>query len=811
MPALKRLISIILPILLALAVAYGAYVYLLQTASLSSAYRLAAVISIWVVMSIYLRRRWSNLKPLTSPPGLAGLVSAVLLANLAIAAVLPRIPYTQQFLPVRTISIQPLTENKPLTIQSFSTELAQWISLDNFQSSRGWRQEKGKLVHTGGAGSRLVWQGKPGQYVEIELQNCPDCGSLSISFDSQHIEQVDLNQASTERTRTVRYQYPSLFWHKALNFLALQAAIFTLAALLLDAFKTLFSRLRIKEPAGRQTQRLSGLAPPAIITFLSIIVYGLRLQPILFNDDWCQIVSWINFDTIAPFMIGERRPLNMFLPWLLDRFLPLEGTISALYLSTVGILTITALLVYVLVLQITPGKRWFALLAALLWLVFPSDYTRLYITMVGIRTAYLLIILVMILTARYIRLGSIAAISIASALLLVSLFLYEGQLGLALAWPVLCLYLYRPQPYRQRMPGLLVYAAAIGIFLFWRFSLQPGIYADAKLESITLAPWVILGRYAQGLPILLGGYKFPFPGYRWVGTAQVAVLSLAAVCSGLALLWVHRFWNADPGTGRDNGADAGAGTGDAGDFLLPYRNILLAGAVLWLAGYFPIILNFPPNIYGHLSRVNIFSILGAVLVLLGLVFIVMETVTTSRFAAAVTGSLLVVPLLVLGAAIQVQVQDSNIIAWNEAKAFYRQLVEVVPDIAPGSQIVVLLEGTSPTGEMHRPVFSASWEAACAVQTLYDQPDLRVMYRYDSIQVPPFPSNNVLAGAMETDTTGALDGQTNLLVLEYDRAARILDLRRETTGVLPEGSAGVYAPEQRILPLLREIHSRKLID
>jgi hypothetical protein len=87
----------------------------------------------------------------------------------------------------------------------------------------------------------------------------------------------------------------------------------------------------------------------------------------------------------------------------------------------------------------------------------------------------------------------------------------------------------------------------------------------------------------------------------------------------------------------------------------------------------------------------------------------------------------------------------------------------------------------------------------------------VMYRYDSIQVPPFPSNNVLAGAMETDTTGALTGQSNLLVLEYDRAARILDLRRETTGVLPGGSAGVYAPEQRILPLLREIHSRKLID
>ncbi len=257
MPALKRPISIILPILLALAVAYSAYVYILQTSGLSSAIRLAAAISIWVLLSIYLRMRWSSLKPLTSQPGLAGLLSAVLLANLAIAAVLPRIPYTQQFLPVRKISIQPLTENKPLTIQSFSTELAQWISLDNFQSRRGWRQEKGKLILTGGAESTLVWQGKPGQFAQVELQNCPECGSLSISFDSQHIEQVELSQASIERTRAVRYQYPSLFWHKALNFLALQVAIFTLAALLLDAGRALFSRI--------QDQRSSAAANPAAL------------------------------------------------------------------------------------------------------------------------------------------------------------------------------------------------------------------------------------------------------------------------------------------------------------------------------------------------------------------------------------------------------------------------------------------------------------------------------------------------------------------------------------------------------------------
>ncbi len=506
-------------------------------------------------------------------------------------------------------------------------------------------------------------------------------------------------------------------------------------------------------------------------------------------------------------MLGERRPLNMFLPWLFDRFLPLEGTVSALYLSTVGILTITALLVYVLVLQITPGKRWFALLAALLWLVFPSDYTRLYITMVGIRTAYLLMVLVMILTTRYIRLGSKAAIAIASALLLVSFFLYEGHLGLALAWPVLCLYLYRPLPVRQRMPGLLVYAAAIGSFLFWRTYLQPGIYVDAKLESISLDPWVLLGRYAQGLPILLGGFKFPFPGYRWAGTAQAAVLSLAAICAGLALLWVRRFWNADPATGAGTGMD----TGDAGGSLLPYRNILLAGAVLWLAGYFPIILNFPPNIYGHLSRVNIFSILGAVLVLLGLVFILIETVTASQPTAVMAGSLLIVPFLLLGTAIQIQVQDSNIIAWSEAKAFYRQMVEVVPDIAAGTQVVILLDGSPPSGDMHRPVFSASWEAECALRTLYDQPDLQVMYRYESIQVPPFPSNNVLAGALETDTLGGLNDPARLLVLEYDRAARILGVRQEALDVLQGGNADGYSPEQRILPLGQEIHSRKLID
>ncbi len=243
--------------------------------------------------------------------------------------------------------------------------------------------------------------------------------------------------------------------------------------------------------------------------------------------------------------------------------------------------------------------------------------------------------------------------------------------------------------------------------------------------------------------------------------------------------------------------------------------IMIIGVTLWLAGYFPIILNYPPNIYGHMSRVNLFSIPGAVLILLALLAIFFRSVTSSThlMVRCITGA--VVLLIFLGMAVQFQAQEAYNRAWGDTKAFYQELFEQVPNLKEDTQVVFELTGYEDyDGKLYRPVYSSFWEGVCSLGMLYEQDDfnLGVVYRYQAIEVPPFPDLAILPSTLDTNTLKRAQSYNldDWLVLRYNRQTNELSILEELPSTFGDDLTGSYQPHNRIIPLNKPLINRKIV-
>ncbi len=754
----------------------------------------------WVVLFFLARSVWPHLIALvrSSRSFWYGVVAAYVLLNLIAVAFFDLTPYTYRLLPVQTIRIEPLSGERPVEIHAFSTQVNNRIGIRGFSHSEGWRYEGGRIVSDIGADQPLVWEGRPGEFVRIQFQACEQCGQVRLQNQAGTEQLIDLNRPAG--LFTYEYTYPSLLFHRLANLILLQGGTLAGAMLLVFLSREFYRRLHSRLPGSDHSFRhLSDIFPILVLVSIAVVTYLINLRPVLFNDDWCQIVYSINFDRLELFMFYERRPLHLWLPWLFSRFLPLDATIYALHYSQVILIAITSGLIYKFMRQLPGIRGWFAFLIAALWLLYPSDYTRLYITMSGHRTVYLLLILAMIVFLLGVRLKVSWYGLLAGLIISVSLLIYEGQLGLGLILPLMIIAFFWHQRSKHWWVGLVGYYFPILVFVFWRLILQPQIYTDAKLESLSFNLVETSGRYFEALRTIIGGFQFPFRDFSWLTTGLVITFI------GLLVILLVAFQVANRLRSKDE---------ETLELYTAFQSnirIFLMGLVLWAAGYFPIILNFPPNIYGHLSRVNIFSIPGAAMMLLALVDIIMLSISRNRKEAMTLTILAMMPVMLVAGMIQLQVKESYDRSWQEAKVFYQGLLEIVPDLKPDTQVVFLLDGYERTATTHRPVFSSYWEAWCALRVLYDQPELQVNYRYRSIYVPPFPAMNVLAGAMDKESMDTISDPSRLLVIIYDHSNGRISISPDGAGLFDDYLMANYNPQDRILPLSRQIPSRRLID
>jgi hypothetical protein len=363
--------------------------------------------------------------------------------------------------------------------------------------------------------------------------------------------------------------------------------------------------------------------------------------------------------------------------------------------------------------------------------------------------------------------------------------MFEAQLGWIFVWPILLRIIYRNNINQSRLVGTIVYYASFGFFIFWRFFITPQfmIVDDGKLGYLDISVSEIIGRYFLGMRIILGGFKFPYIDNSWITLNNIIILSF------IIILYIITYKISNHLSFHEKSEK------------LIQENLLSfsIGLTLWISGYFPIILNFPPNIWSILSRVNIFTALGAGMMIISLIdMVVINMSIPKEFGVKITG-LIAFVLIFMGSIVQLQVQESLNKSWEETKIFYVALFNAVPNVKDNTEFVFLLAGYKTDETIHRPLFSTKWEPSYAMSALYNNPNITVMYRYNAIDIPAFPESISLSGIFNRAYLYPVESPENLIVIKYDRSINELEILYEIDNLsLVENNLNLYLPNERIL-------------
>ncbi len=389
----KKLCKPLLSAFASLFISYSIYVYLLQTPTFLSRSRFILAALLGGILFFLLWWAESRFRIFTLPDKQTrwGVISLFVFINLILAGFLFDIPYTYIFLPTQTVSVLPTHGEGQIHISGFDTELVEGVSLPNFAKNAGWQMKTNTISSMSEPASALVWRGKPGNYVEIEFLECDTCKTFPVSWSANVEQMVDLSGQNGQGRIVVRHEYPSLWWHKTINILALEISVLLLALIGTNCCVWLFQKFEpIKQQVAIHSGPIYRISPQIGLGLLTIISFGLQFQPVMFNDDWALIYRLYNGD-IPLATLADRRPLQWVIPWTFTRFMPYHQVITASHLVQIVILFFSALMFYRLLDRILIDRKGFAFLAAALYLVFPTEYTRLYLTMIGVRPSVLLI------------------------------------------------------------------------------------------------------------------------------------------------------------------------------------------------------------------------------------------------------------------------------------------------------------------------------------------------------------------------------------------------------------------------------------
>jgi hypothetical protein len=782
-----------------LTLGYAAYFLILQTLALSSLLRFGLTLLIVAAVNFpfYMLRRQFQFNRQVSK----GILSIWILINLitVVRIDLNSLPYTITLLPYRQFTVNPGAGEESVRISGFSTELYRNLSLTTFVTNGGWEiSDNGDLVQIAGRDEGLVWRGKPGEFIRFDFVRCQDCGPVTVTDQTGMVWEIDLQVDSSKKQVPFTIDADDLRLHKVLNLLSFEGSLLTLSALIFLAAVRINQIFQpVSSTAGVSTRNNLRHFPVIILSIFPVLLYALKIEPVIFNDDWCQLILPMHEETFDFFIIDSRRPMHLSLAWLFDQFLSLRQTVVAMQIAHLVVLVATGVISYYLLKEVFFNSPWTAFLSALLLVVFPSDYTHFYLSTFGIHLAYSLTLLGLYLFIKYWKKNQLWAVLCVSIFLLVGLLMYEAQLGLIVIWPAVAFILFKDQRWSQRISGVLIYYGSVILFLIWRIFIQPSYYQDSKLSYLEINIDEILTSLLMGFKTIFGGFQLPYQDASWASLENGVILAVISVVLVLTYLVVVR-------SGRD--PEPLTETGSAN-----YVKMFFAGLIAWTAGYFPIILNYPPNIWGHLSRVNIFTILGAILMIVSLVKLILVNVACSKERTIRIFSLVMVLLILLASTVQIQVQESYLYSWNQVKTFYAKLFQEVPQIEDNVHVLIRLSGVDGQLTAHRPLFTTEWEPYCAIRVLYDRPDVQVSVKYDTLPVPEFPGINVLGGGLlanELETPGTSD---RLLGVQYDLEAHSMTVLWDIKPLFGDDLGEGYHPATLIQPISEEHFARELVE
>ena len=525
------------------------------------------------------------------------------------------------------------------------------------------------------------------------------------------------------------------------------------------------------------------------IGVIAFLAYGLFFAPALFMDDWTSVIERVVTGNATWLDTSARRPL-LFIPFLIQHQL-FDLNITAYYI----ILWILNILLAVMVYRIVTSfrftyRRTFGLFLALLFLIYPTNYTRMWLINLGVYCANLLLLIYAYLLLKFANGGHWLNLLVSTSLLLMTLGVYEGQLGVAIAWSLFLILLYHKSS-KIRIVGLLIPVMLLGIYSIWRtFGYQAVGVRDQYLSEIVTIPEVLLSRLWLGYKIsLLWGWTYPVGQFLpWFSETKNAVaLLLIAV---LFLVWLiskvaPRILLNDLGNEISSWSLQQRWT-----FIRPY--IVGAGiGILFIgAGYIPVMLVFLPSLSGIASRFNSYATMGGALFFASAIMIASIMFAKNSQQVKYLFIAAAIPFIFLGTLTQAAVQYNNKIAWREQETIWQELFSLAPDITDNTFVLFVLPGYQKrTGfyNWRRTPVSASWEVTSGLHLLYSNMTLSADVYFPDIDEPIEPI--LEADGIYVRETGNKVPYNRVVAVTFDGNEGSLQRLDELPARFIQGSAG----------------------
>ena len=517
------------------------------------------------------------------------------------------------------------------------------------------------------------------------------------------------------------------------------------------------------------------LSSDVTIAILSIVAVGclaywLFFVPAIFMDDWTSVLERVVTGNARWFDLQFRNPL-LFTPFLVQHRL-FQLNVSAYYAVIWLLGALNTLLLYLVAVRFPlPERRSFALVAAILFWIYPTNYTHMWMIQLGIYCGTVLAFLYGYSLLRFAEGARWPTLALALTCLLLSLGFYEGQVGVVTAWASILALLYRRAAV-WRIAGLLTPILLVGLFSAWRtLGFQSAGIEDQYLSRVVITPDVLLSRLLLGYKVSLAwGWTYSVEQFiPWASGAKTAGLFLIL---SIALTWFSLDWFAPRAGAMVRQATMTSHSRTQRLTLVrPFVVSAVIGVALIGAGYIPVVLVYLPSLSGIGSRHNGFATIGGAVFFSSVLMAgaLLCSGDTRRMRYQVLASAM--PLVLIGILTQASVQYHNRVAWREQQNIWQELLSTVPDIKDNTMVLFVLPGYQDrTGfyNWRRTPLSASWEASSGVRLLYDNFTLSGDVYFPDIEEPTEPE--LTADGVFIRDTNTMVPYSQAIAFLYDSSA-----------------------------------------
>lgn len=478
------------------------------------------------------------------------------------------------------------------------------------------------------------------------------------------------------------------------------------------------------------------------IIIVSYFAHWTSFVPAIYLDDWTQKEMVLN-DTLQWFNLLNRRPLH-YAPFLIQYQL-FGLNVTAFYVVLWGVQIVSTLLVYKIVNRIPNFRKYsFDVLASIFFLVFPTVYTHMWLTMLPIYCVLMLTLLYAYLLLKFATEGRVKTLILALCCMWVSFYLYEAQMGIVCAWSFLLACCYKKisaehlidissshrtfiQSINKRRLALLTPIVFAGGFVLWRIWGQQTIgVQDPYLYEFVPTPLVLFERLSLGLRInLMWGWAIAL---KQMLPMNVSNKYAYLILFGMLLV----FWGAT--SQIIHSLKSRVSKVESWPFIdrWPTMRVYIlssfVGLLMIIAGYVPVIAIFLPSLAGDqgASRHNLFASFGGAIFVASVLMIGAILFSKTRQGVRYLFLISAVSFLILGVVVKAHVQQENSFAWREQQAIWQELFSVAPDFEDDTMILFILpDNIDRIGytNLRRSPLGASWEVSSAVRILYNNPTL----------------------------------------------------------------------------------------